>query len=109
MAPEGSDTDLEAWLRERAIDTITPVGYMTNNCVIPSAAAAEALGFAVELRTGAPLRVMPARFEHLARGGAVGREPEYGGVGHDVLDKPVGHCLLQVEQASGVGGPVLER
>jgi nicotinamidase-related amidase len=42
-------TDLEAWLRERGIDTVTLVGYMTNNCVLASAAAAEPLGFAVEV------------------------------------------------------------
>ncbi|TFD83539.1 isochorismatase family protein [Cryobacterium lactosi] len=44
-----ADTDLEAWLREQNIDTITLVGYMTNNCVVASAAAAEPLGFAVEV------------------------------------------------------------
>ncbi|KUM29199.1 isochorismatase [Arthrobacter sp. EpRS66] len=42
-------TGLEAWLREREIDTLTLVGYMTNNCVIGSAAAAEPLGFTVEV------------------------------------------------------------
>ncbi|MGP4030730.1 cysteine hydrolase family protein [Pseudarthrobacter sp. 1C304] len=44
-----ADTDLEAWLREQGIDTITLAGYMTNNCVIASAAAAEPLGFTVEV------------------------------------------------------------
>lgn len=44
-----ADTGLEEWLREREIDTITIVGYMTNNCVIGSAAAAEPLGFTVEV------------------------------------------------------------
>lgn len=48
-----ADTDLEAWLREQGIDTITLVGYMTNNCVIASAAAAEPLGFAVEVLSDA--------------------------------------------------------
>ena len=48
-----ADTDLEAWLREQSIDTITLVGYMTNNCVIASAAAAEPLGFAVEVLSDA--------------------------------------------------------
>ncbi|WP_426997813.1 cysteine hydrolase family protein [Pseudarthrobacter sp. N5] len=48
-----ADTDLEAWLREQDIDTITLVGYMTNNCVIASAAAAEPLGFAVEVLSDA--------------------------------------------------------
>lgn len=48
-----ADTDLEAWLREQRIDTITLVGYMTNNCVIASAAAAEPLGFAVEVLSDA--------------------------------------------------------
>lgn len=46
-------TDLEPWLREQGIDTITLVGYMTNNCVIASAAAAEPLGFAVEVLSDA--------------------------------------------------------
>lgn len=46
-------TDLEAWLRAHAVDTITLVGYMTNNCVVASAAAAEPLGFAVEVLSDA--------------------------------------------------------
>ncbi|MCC3269488.1 cysteine hydrolase [Arthrobacter gengyunqii] len=46
-------TDLESWLREQGIDTITLAGYMTNNCVIASAAAAEPLGFAVEVLSDA--------------------------------------------------------
>ncbi len=46
-------TDLEQWLRAQGIDTITLVGYMTNNCVIASAAAAEPLGFAVEVLSDA--------------------------------------------------------
>jgi nicotinamidase-related amidase len=46
-------TDLEAWLREQDVDTITLVGYMSNNCVIASAAAAEPLGFAVEVLSDA--------------------------------------------------------
>ncbi|MGO1884856.1 MAG: cysteine hydrolase family protein [Citricoccus sp.] len=56
-------TGLEAWLREREITTITLVGYMTNNCVIGSAAAAEPLGFTVEVlsdATGAIDLVNPA-------------------------------------------------
>ena len=46
-------TDLDAWLRDQGIDTITIVGYMTNNCVLASAAAAEPLGFAVEVLSDA--------------------------------------------------------
>ena len=46
-------TGLEEWLREREIDTITIVGYMTNNCVIGSAAAAEPLGITVEVLSDA--------------------------------------------------------
>lgn len=46
-------TDLEAWLRTQGIDTVTLVGYMTNNCVTASAAAAEPLGFAVEVLSDA--------------------------------------------------------
>lgn len=46
-------TGLEEWLREREIDTVTIVGYMTNNCVIGSTAAAEPLGFTVEVLSDA--------------------------------------------------------
>lgn len=42
-------TDLEQWLREKGIDTLTLAGYMTNNCVLASAAAAEPLGISVEV------------------------------------------------------------
>ena len=48
-----ADTGLEPWLRGQGIDTITLAGYMTNNCVIASAAAAEPLGFAVEVLSDA--------------------------------------------------------
>jgi len=46
-------TDLEAWLREQGVDTVTLVGYMTNNCVIASAAGAEELGIEVEVLSDA--------------------------------------------------------
>lgn len=46
-------TDLLAWLRERDIDTITLVGYMTNNCVLASAAEAETHGLAAEVLSDA--------------------------------------------------------
>jgi nicotinamidase-related amidase len=46
-------TDLLAWLREREIDTITLVGYMTNNCVLASAAEAETHGLAAEVLSDA--------------------------------------------------------
>ncbi len=46
-------TDFEDWLRGNSIDTITLVGYMTNNCDIATAAAAEPLGFTVELLSDA--------------------------------------------------------
>lgn len=45
--------DLAEWLRANGIDTITLVGYMTNNCVLATAAAAEPLGFAVEVLSDA--------------------------------------------------------
>ena len=48
-----ASTDLEAWLRKNGIDTLTLVGYMTNNCVLASAAAAEPLGFAIEVLSDA--------------------------------------------------------
>ncbi|MBB5801375.1 nicotinamidase-related amidase [Saccharothrix ecbatanensis] len=46
-------TDLLAWLREREIDTVTLVGYMTNNCVLASAAEAETHGLAAEVLSDA--------------------------------------------------------
>ncbi|MBF6386991.1 isochorismatase family protein [Nocardia farcinica] len=42
-------TDLAEWLRERGVDTITVVGYMTNNCDIATVVEAEGLGFAAEI------------------------------------------------------------
>lgn len=46
-------TDLAAWLREHNVDTVTLVGYMTNNCVLASAVEAEALGFTTEVLSDA--------------------------------------------------------
>jgi nicotinamidase-related amidase len=37
------------WLRDRGIDTVTLVGFMTNNCVLGTAAGGEPLGFTVEV------------------------------------------------------------
>jgi len=42
-------TDLLSWLQEHGVDTITLVGYMTNNCVLASAAEAETHGLAAEV------------------------------------------------------------
>ena len=46
-------TDLEAWLREQGAGTVTLVGYLTNNCVIASAAGAEEIGIDVEVLSDA--------------------------------------------------------
>ena len=46
-------TDLLAWLTERSIDTVTFVGYMTNNCIIASAAEASDRGVAAEVLSDA--------------------------------------------------------
>ena len=46
-------TDFEAWLQENKVDYITVVGYMTNNCDLATAAAAEPLGFGMELLSDA--------------------------------------------------------
>jgi len=46
-------TGLTDWLRAEGVDTITLTGYMTNNCVLASAAAAEPLGFTVEVLSDA--------------------------------------------------------
>ena len=48
-----SGTDVAAWLTAHDVDRITLVGYMTNNCVIGTAAAAEDLGIAVEVLSDA--------------------------------------------------------
>ncbi|EFC85808.1 cysteine hydrolase family protein [Parafrankia sp. EUN1f] len=42
-------TELEAWLRDRGIDTVTLVGYMTQHCVGTTARQASHLGLAVEV------------------------------------------------------------
>jgi nicotinamidase-related amidase len=42
-------TDVASWLAERDVDTITIVGYMTNNCDIATAVGAEELGLAAEV------------------------------------------------------------
>lgn len=46
-------TDLLEWLRANNIDTITLVGYMTNNCIIASAAEAEVHSLNVEVLSDA--------------------------------------------------------
>ncbi|MCH1881426.1 isochorismatase family protein [Agrococcus sp. ARC_14] len=48
-----ADDALVARLREQQVDTLTLVGYMTNNCVLGTAAAAEPMGFAVEVLSDA--------------------------------------------------------
>jgi nicotinamidase-related amidase len=42
-------TDVAAWLAEQDVDTVTIVGYMTNNCDIATAVGAEELGLAAEI------------------------------------------------------------
>ncbi|XKH55729.1 isochorismatase family protein [Citricoccus nitrophenolicus] len=46
-------TGLTEWIREQEVDTITLVGYMTNNCVVGTAADSEPLGLAVEVLSDA--------------------------------------------------------
>lgn len=48
-----ADTDFEAWLRSNDVEAITLIGYMTNNCDLATAAAAEPLGFGVEVLSDA--------------------------------------------------------
>ncbi len=48
-----ANTDLEAWLNEREIDTIAIVGYMTHNCDFSTAVQAVHAGFAVEFLSDA--------------------------------------------------------
>ena len=53
LASVFAGTDLTDWLRANEIDTITLVGYMTNNCVLGTAVDAEALGFSIEVLSDA--------------------------------------------------------
>lgn len=46
-------TDLTDWLRQNDVDTVTLVGYMTNNCILGSAVEAEAIGFTTEVLSDA--------------------------------------------------------
>ncbi|WP_280399894.1 cysteine hydrolase family protein [Nocardia carnea] len=46
-------TDLVEWLRAREIDTVTIVGYMTNNCDLGTAVEAEGHGFTAEILSDA--------------------------------------------------------
>ncbi|MGE5561166.1 MAG: cysteine hydrolase family protein [Chloroflexota bacterium] len=46
-------TDLEAWLRDNGIDTVTIAGYMTQMCCDTTARQASHLGFAVEFLSDA--------------------------------------------------------
>ncbi|MBA8816550.1 nicotinamidase-related amidase [Microbacterium halimionae] len=46
-------TDLLEWLKNNEIETVTLVGYMTNNCIISSAAEAEVHGIAAEVLSDA--------------------------------------------------------
>ena len=48
-----ADTDLAQWLRDQGVDTVTLVGYMTNNCILGSAVEAEAIGFTTEVLSDA--------------------------------------------------------
>lgn len=48
-----ADTDLAEWLRDEGVDTVTFVGYMTNNCVLASAVEAEGLGLTAEVLSDA--------------------------------------------------------
>ena len=46
-------TDVAQWLAEREVDTVTIVGYMTNNCDIATAVGADELGLAAEILSDA--------------------------------------------------------
>ncbi len=46
-------TDVAQWLAERDVDTVTVVGYMTNNCDLATAVGAEELGLTAEILSDA--------------------------------------------------------
>jgi nicotinamidase-related amidase len=54
-------TDVAAWLAEQGVDTITIVGYMTNNCDLATAVGAEELGLAAEIAVGRQRRHPPGQ------------------------------------------------
>ncbi|MGD7002062.1 isochorismatase family protein [Corynebacterium halotolerans] len=47
------ETGLEDWLKSHNVDTITLVGYMTNNCILATAVDAEPRGVTVEVLSDA--------------------------------------------------------
>ncbi len=49
LASALAQTDLGAWLRDRQIDTLTVVGYMTHNCDVSTVLQAHHEGWKVEL------------------------------------------------------------
>ena len=46
-------TDVAAWLAEQQVDTVTIVGFMTNNCDLATAVGAEELGLTAEILSDA--------------------------------------------------------
>ncbi|MGM1029655.1 MAG: isochorismatase family protein [Actinomycetota bacterium] len=44
-----AQTDVAEWLRAQDVDTVTLIGFMTNNCVLATAVEGEGLGFATEV------------------------------------------------------------
>lgn len=48
-----ADTDVEQWIRDNDINTVTLVGFMTNNCVIGSAVEGEQRGIITEVLSDA--------------------------------------------------------
>ena len=48
-----AQTDLEEWLRENGIDTLTVVGYMTHNCDLSTIVNGMHMGFTMELLSDA--------------------------------------------------------
>ncbi len=46
-------TDLAEWLREKEVNTVTLVGYMTHNCDLASSVESEGLGFTAEILSDA--------------------------------------------------------
>lgn len=47
------ETDIAEWLKDNNVETITLVGYMTNNCILGTAVDAEPRGIAVEVLSDA--------------------------------------------------------
>ncbi len=112
-------TDLEVWLRERRIETVTLAGYMTQHCVDSTARQAFHAGFGVEVladATGVPVLANAAGVvtaEELHRAHLVALQAGFAAVAstaawmaalHDGVALPVDNPLTSAAAAGALAG-----